>query len=413
MRYVTLSAAFAASLLGSLSAGGAEDDARFDGVHFDGARASEERLLGSSDDEARFRTYQPFIRQTAAGGFVTESLEASLADEGVPAVAMIEARRALATSIDLDRDVHPGDSFYVRYEQDFTAEGASIGVDRILLMELRTKAKGRIAIYRFRGPDNTEQFWFANGQAAGPPSMRLPLENVTVSSGFGLRSDPFGHPSPFTKLIGKPSILVGKPSLVAGPERLKTVPQRTPSPGRARMVAPAARSTMSVNVAAPPRVGRALFMHEGVDLVAPPGTPVYAAADGIVVGAAPNGGYGNWIQIQHRDKLATVYGHLMAFAPGIEPGESVERGDLIGFVGSTGRSTGAHLHFEIRVDGKPVDPMNYQGIQTEELRGPDLERFSRQLGQSLEERNREGETIFGRSAMASPGTNKNLCSTAC
>ena len=138
--------------------------------------------------------------------------------------------------------------------------------------------------------------------------------------------------------------------------------------------------------------------------MAPPGTPVYAAADGIVVGAAPNGGYGNWIQIQHHDKLATVYGHLMAFAPGIEPGESVERGDLIGFVGSTGRSTGAHLHFEIRVDGKPVDPMNYQEIQTQELRGPHLERFSKQLAQSLEERNREVEPIFGRLAMGSPGT---------
>lgn len=125
-------------------------------------------------------------------------------------------------------------------------------------------------------------------------------------------------------------------------------------------------------------------MHEGVDLVAPPGTPVYAAADGLVVGAAPKGGYGNWIQIQHRDRLATVYGHLMGFAPGIEPGESVKRGDLIGFVGSTGRSTGSHLHFEIRVDGKSVDPMTYQEIQAEELRGPDLGRFGGQLGQSLE-----------------------------
>ena len=215
MRYAALSAAFAASLLGSLSTGRAADDARFDG-----ARASEDRLLGSSDDEARFRTYQPFIRRTVAG-FVTESLEASLANEGVPAVAMIEARRALATLIDLDRDVHPGDSFYVRYEQDFTAEGASIGVGRIMLVELRTKAKGEIAIYRFRGPDNTERFWLANGRAASPSSMRLPLENVTVSSGFGLRSDPFGEPPPRKILIGKPSVLVSKPSLVAGSERLK------------------------------------------------------------------------------------------------------------------------------------------------------------------------------------------------
>src|SRR5262249_51470949 len=99
-----------------------------------------------------------------------------------------------------------------------------------------------------------------------------------------------------------------------------------------------------------PQVPGALFMHEGIHLVAAPGTPVYAAADGVVVGAAPNGRYGNWIRIDHGDKLNTVYGHLMAFAPGIEPGETVTRGELIGFVGSTGRSTGAHLHFEVLND---------------------------------------------------------------
>lgn len=379
MRCVTLSAAFAASLLGFISAAGAADDARVDR-----ARASEERLLGSNDEEARLRAYQPFVRQTAVGGVVTESLEASLTGEGVPAAAMIEARQALAPSIDLDRDVHPGDAFFVRYEQTFTAEGAPTGVGRMLLVALRTKAKGNITIYRFRGPDNAERFWLANGRAAGPPSLRLPLENVVVSSGFGLRSDPFDSPPLRTSLIGKPTMLIGKPSLVASPQRPQTASRRTSSPGGARTAAPAAKGKIHANVIAPPRAGRPLFMHEGVDLAAPPGTPVYAAADGVVVDAALNSGYGNWVQIQHHDKLATVYGHLMGFAPGIEPGESVKRGDLIGFVGSTGRSTGPHLHFEIRVDGTSVDPMNYREIQAEELRGPDLRRFGEQLKQSLE-----------------------------
>jgi murein DD-endopeptidase MepM/ murein hydrolase activator NlpD len=376
MKYATLFTAFAAAFLSSITAGGAVDY-----VHFDGARASEERLLGSNDNEARFRTYQPFIRQIAASGFVTDSLEASLANEGVPAVAMNEARRALATSIDLDRDVRSGDGFYVRFEQDCTAEGASIGVGRMRLVELHTKAKGKIAIYRFRGPDNAERFWLANGRAASPPSMRLPLENATVASGFGLRSDPFGQPISGKVSIAKPSVLLGKPSLVASPARLKGGLQRASSPGLPR-AASVAKNVIRINATASPRLERSLFMHEGVDLVALPGTPVYAAANGIIVGAAPNGGYGNWIQIQHRDKLATVYGHLLAFAPDIAPGKSVERGDLIGFVGSTGRSTGAHLHFEIRVDGKPVDPMTYQEIQVQELRGLDLERFNHQLGQS-------------------------------
>src|SRR5262249_38352396 len=114
-----------------------------------------------------------------------------------------------------------------------------------------------------------------------------------------------------------------------------------------------------------------------------------AAADGMVVGAAPNGRYGNWVRIEHSGKLATVYGHLMAFAPGIEPGESVVRGELIGFVGSTGRSTGAHVHFELQVDGKAVNPITHPELKTAQLRGPDLERLRKQVAASLAERERE------------------------
>ncbi len=405
MKYATLSAAFAASFLSFITAGGAADNA-----HLDAPLASEERLLGSNDDEARFLTYQPFIRQIAASGFVADSLEASLANEGVPAAAMIEARRALATSIDFDRDVRPGDAFYVRFEQGFTAEGASIGVGRMLLVELHTNAKGKIAIYRFRGTDNAERFWLASGRAACPPPMRLPLEDVTVASGFGLRSDPFGQAASRMVSIGKPSVLVGKPSLVAGSKHLKGDPQRASSPGMAR-AASVAKNTTRINATALPRLERSLFMHEGVDLVALSGTPVYAAADGIIVGAAPNGGYGNWIQIKHRDNLATVYAHLLAFAPAIEPGKSVERGDLIGFAGSTGRSTGAHLHFEIHVDNKPVDPMNYQEIRGQELRGLDLERFNHQLSQDVSMK-RKGFQEASDSPAANPQNARPLASRA-
>ena len=132
-------------------------------------------------------------------------------------------------------------------------------------------------------------------------------------------------------------------------------------------------------------------MHEGVDLVAPSGTPVHAAADGVVAGAAPHGRYGNWIRIEHGAKLATVYGHLSAFAPGIEPGATVVRGELIGFVGSTGRSTGAHLHFELQSDGKPVNPINHPELKAAQLRGADLDRFRKQVARSLEEREREAK----------------------
>jgi murein DD-endopeptidase MepM/ murein hydrolase activator NlpD len=387
MKRASLAAAFAASLfLGSVSACIAADE----------ARASEERLLGSADEAARFAAYQPFTREIAASGGVSGSLDAALAAAGVSAATMLEARQALGGGLNLDRDVQPGDRFYVRYEQTFTAEGAAIGIGRVLWAELRTKAKGTVAIHRFRTHDKTERFWLANGQQATPPSMRLPLEIISVSSGFGLRADPFDQPPPVA--------VSGKPAPMGGPKRsVSLLPPGLPTGGvsgngsslTANMATPLGATFGLVPYgnwqAAPRAAAHSMFMHEGIDLVAPFGTLVYAAADGVVVGAAPNGRYGNWIRIEHGGKLATVYGHLSAFAPGIEPGETVVRGELIGFVGSTGRSTGAHLHFELLSDGKPVNPINHPELKAAPLRGADLDRFRKQVARSLEEREREAK----------------------
>ncbi|HLV06706.1 MAG TPA: M23 family metallopeptidase [Croceibacterium sp.] len=97
--------------------------------------------------------------------------------------------------------------------------------------------------------------------------------------------------------------------------------------------------------------------HNGIDLAQPTGTPVYATADGIVSKAERFGSYGNYIQIEHGGELQTRYAHLSGYA--ISAGEQVRKGQLIGFVGSTGRSTGPHLHYEVRVAGEAVDPRPY------------------------------------------------------
>lgn len=97
--------------------------------------------------------------------------------------------------------------------------------------------------------------------------------------------------------------------------------------------------------------------HNGVDLAQPTGTPVYATADGIVSRAEPYSSYGNYIQIEHGGELQTRYAHLSGYA--IAAGEQVRKGQLIGYVGSTGRSTGPHLHYEVRVAGQAVDPRPY------------------------------------------------------
>jgi murein DD-endopeptidase MepM/ murein hydrolase activator NlpD len=98
-------------------------------------------------------------------------------------------------------------------------------------------------------------------------------------------------------------------------------------------------------------------MHEGIDIGAPTGTPIWAAAGGTVVYAGWEGGYGNLTVIDHGNGLATAYGHQSKIV--VSNGQTVARGQVIGYVGSTGHSTGPHLHFEVRVNGTPVDPLGY------------------------------------------------------
>jgi murein DD-endopeptidase MepM/ murein hydrolase activator NlpD len=97
--------------------------------------------------------------------------------------------------------------------------------------------------------------------------------------------------------------------------------------------------------------------HKGVDLAGPVGTPVYATADGVVSMAQWFSSYGKYVQIEHGAQLQTRYGHLSSYV--VEPGAHVKKGQLIGYIGTTGRSTGPHLHYEVRVAGDAVNPVPY------------------------------------------------------
>ncbi|MEH3106007.1 MAG: M23 family metallopeptidase [Sphingomonas fennica] len=125
------------------------------------------------------------------------------------------------------------------------------------------------------------------------PSIR-PVENVSFTSDFGVRSDPFRHTA---------------------------------------------------------------AMHAGIDLAGPIGTPIYATADGVVARAEWAGGYGNLVEIDHGKGIHTRFGHLSKLL--VKPNSRVHRGDLIALMGSTGRSTGSHLHYEVRIDGRAVNPLPY------------------------------------------------------
>jgi murein DD-endopeptidase MepM/ murein hydrolase activator NlpD len=398
--------------------------------------AAEERLLGSADEAAHQGQLLTFTRQIGDSGVVTGSLADSMLVAGVPPSTSLEALKALGNVVNLDRDLHNGDYFYVRHEETYTSAGDRIGVGRVLWLEVNTKAKGTIAIHRFqpKGGDKGETgpFWLPNGQAAAPAAFRAPLDVMTLTSGFGLRADPLDHPSSGTM----PSVVeVVAPPAAPAPQELEPSPQEVRAVNRAyagfdmgslgsaardamaggsdvdrimarrRIRAQEARERDEAEAAAaaekakaapqaaakaePPKV-RKLFMHEGLDLLANVGTPIHAAADGVVLNFGPAGGYGNWVQLAHAGKITTVYGHLSRFAPGLHVGEPVLRGELIGFVGNTGRSTGAHLHYEIQTNGRPVDPAAYSATRRAQLAGADLALFKKQINASLAECALEG-----------------------
>jgi len=119
-------------------------------------------------------------------------------------------------------------------------------------------------------------------------------------------------------------------------------------------------------------------MHTGVDWAAPYGTPIFASGNGTVEKVGWEGGYGKYVRVKHSNGYETAYGHMSAFARGIESGKKIRQGQVIGFVGSTGLSTGAHVHYEIVVNGRFVDPMRIRLPRGRVLEGPILAGFERE-----------------------------------
>ena len=246
-------------------------------------------------------------------GFVRGSLLASFTAAGISLAATNEALRAFEQEAGLSRAVRGGDRFAALVERRVDASGRGIGEDRVVWAELRLYDRRTVAIHRFRPEGGTEQFWFADGRSVAGPPLKAPADARLMSSPFGKREGP--------------------------------------------------------------TLGRHDAVHTGVDYALSPGTPVRAAAAGIVRTVEFDGGYGKWVQIGHASGLATAYAHLESFAPNLVPGLRVAQGAVIGFTGDTGLSTGPHLHYEVVVDGETVDPMTHAASVRAMLRGADLERF--------------------------------------
>ena len=126
---------------------------------------------------------------------------------------------------------------------------------------------------------------------------------------------------------------------------------------------------------------RARKMHKGVDWAAKPGTPIFAAGNGRVEAAKRHAGYGNYVRIRHANGYQTAYAHMLRFAKGVRTGAKVRQGQVIGYVGSTGRSTGPHLHYEILVNNRHVNPMRIHVPRGRQLKGKILAEFQKERNQ--------------------------------
>jgi murein DD-endopeptidase MepM/ murein hydrolase activator NlpD len=116
-------------------------------------------------------------------------------------------------------------------------------------------------------------------------------------------------------------------------------------------------------------------MHKGTDFAAPSGTPIFAAGSGVITYYGVKGGYGNYTQIRHNAEYSTAYGHASRFNKKFRVGSKVKQGDVIAYVGTTGRSTGPHLHFEVLIKGVQVNPAKVKATSGLRLSGKELKGF--------------------------------------
>jgi murein DD-endopeptidase MepM/ murein hydrolase activator NlpD len=132
-------------------------------------------------------------------------------------------------------------------------------------------------------------------------------------------------------------------------------------------------------------------MHKGIDFGAPTGTPIYAAGSGTIAEMGKKGAYGNYVRIRHSGEYQTAYAHMSKFAKGVSKGDKVKQGDVIGYVGTTGRSTGPHLHYEILVAGAQINPTKVKTVASNKLSGKQLTAFQAQMAKIDAERTEQAK----------------------
>ena len=232
----------------------------------------------------------------------------------VPRPVIDDLIRIYSYDVDFQRKVQPGNSFEIVFAAEDENPTDTSKAD-VLFASLTTGGETR-KFYRYQTTDdNLVDYYDESGKSAKKFLVRKPVSDGNITSGFGGRNHP---------LLGYNK------------------------------------------------------MHTGVDWGSTMGTPIFAAGNGVIDKVGWEGGYGKYIRIRHANGYETAYGHMSAFARGMEQGKKVRQGQVIGYVGSTGLSTGAHLHYEILINGRFVDPMKIRLPRGRVLEGTLLAGFDQE-----------------------------------
>lgn len=265
--------------------------------------------------EDNFRSFveekEVILKNQVAKASIQNSLYGSAAKAGVPASVVANMIRIYSYEVDFQRDIRSGDKIEIFYQTYETEDGDFAKYGDILYANLIVGGKSK-PVYRFKKDDGRHDYFTEDGMSIKQTLMRTPIDGARMSSGFGMRHHP-----------------------VLGYNK----------------------------------------MHKGIDFAASRGTPIYAAGDGVIDYIGRKGGYGNYIRIRHNGSMKTAYAHMKGFKKKLSKGSRVTQGEVIGYVGTTGRSTGPHLHYEVIRNGKQVNPNRLDLPTGERLAKGELQKF--------------------------------------
>lgn len=251
-------------------------------------------------------------RRLAFGaGTITSSLYQAGTNEGVPPAALINLINVFSFDVDFQRDIRRNDKFALLYERLTDETGTTANIGPVIFARLKLKRR-EIKLYRFKLKNGKIDYFDPKGQSVKKFLLSTPTDGARISSGFGRRRHP---------ILGYTKV------------------------------------------------------HKGIDFAAPRGTPVYAAGDGVIEVAKYFGSYGKYVRIRHGKNYKTAYAHLKGFGRGIRSGVRVRQRRIIGYIGSTGRSTGPHLHYEVIYKRKHVNPRGVRIPTGITLKGKERKRF--------------------------------------